>query len=175
MNGLDAEAYDRTYKDHDLVNRILRYFRPQGRLMLLVSVTTLASSLLDAALPILISHGIDVYAANRSLVAIAVICTVVLLAGGLSWVFNFVRQANTARAVGDVTLQLREDAFASVLARAMSFYDAYASGKIVSRVTSDTEDFSTVVTLSLSLVSQVLMVLIVVAALFYISPTLALI
>jgi len=103
MDGLDAEAYDRTYKDRDLVNRILRYFKPQGRLMLLVSATTLASSLLDAALPILISHGIDVYAANRSLEAIAVIVTVVLLAGGLSWTFNFVRQANTARAVGAVS------------------------------------------------------------------------
>ena len=175
MDGLDAEAYDRTYKDRDLVNRILRYFKPQGRLMLLVSATTLASSLLDAALPILISHGIDVYAANRSLEAIAVIVTVVLLAGGLSWTFNFVRQANTARAVGAVVLQLREDAFAATLARDMSFYDEYASGKVVSRVTSDTEDFANVVTLSLNLISQIVMVGVVTAALFYVSVPLALI
>ncbi|HEX8729351.1 MAG TPA: ABC transporter ATP-binding protein [Ktedonobacterales bacterium] len=175
MDGLDAEAYDRTYKDRDLVNRILRYFKPQGRLMLLVSATTLASSLLDAALPILISHGIDVYAANRSLLAIAVIVTVVLLTGGLSWTFNFVRQANTARAVGAVVLQLREDAFAATLARDMSFYDEYASGKVVSRVTSDTEDFANVVTLSLNLISQIVMVGVVAAALFYVSVPLALI
>ncbi|HEY8325677.1 MAG TPA: ABC transporter ATP-binding protein [Ktedonobacterales bacterium] len=175
MDGLDAEAYDRTYKDRDLVNRIMRYFKPQGRLMLLVSATTLASSLLDAALPILISHGIDVYAANRSLAAIAVIVTVVLLAGGFSWVFNFVRQANTARAVGAVVLQLREDAFAATLARDMSFYDEYASGKVVSRVTSDTEDFANVVTLSLNLISQIVMVGVVAAALFYVSVPLALI
>jgi ATP-binding cassette subfamily B protein len=175
LDGLDAEAYDRTYSDRALVGRILRYFKPRGRTMLLVSAMTLLASLLDAALPILISKGIDVYAATSSVVAIAVISGAILLAGALSWVFNFVRQANTARAVGDVTLKLREDAFAAVLARDMSFYDEYASGKIVSRVTSDTEDFSMVVTLSLNLVSQVLMVLIVVAALFYISPTLALV
>src|SRR5579859_3314285 len=175
LDGLDAETYDRTYSDRALVGRILRYFKPRGRTMLLVSVMTLLASLLDAALPILISKGIDVFAASRSVVTIAVIAGVILAAGGLSWVFNFVRQANTARAVGDVTLKLREDAFAAVLARDMSFYDEYASGKVVSRVTSDTEDFSMVVTLTLSLVSQVLMVLIVVVALFYISPTLALI
>ncbi|HEU0026155.1 MAG TPA: ABC transporter ATP-binding protein [Ktedonobacterales bacterium] len=175
LDGLDAEAYDRTYSDRALVKRILGYFKPRGRTMLLVSTMTLLASLLDAALPILISRGIDVFAASRSATAIAVIVGVILLAGALSWVFNFVRQANTARAVGDVTLKLREDAFASVLARDMSFYDEFASGKIVSRVTSDTEDFATVVTLTLNLVSQVLMVLIVTAALFYISPTLALV
>ncbi len=175
MDGLDAEAYDRVYKDRDLVQRILRYFRPQGRVMLLVSVMTLFASVLDAALPILIARGIDIYAASRSLLAITVIVGVVLAAGALSWTFNFVRQANTARAVGAVVLKLREDAFAATLERDMSFYDEYASGKVVSRVTSDTEDFATVVTLTLSLISQVLMVVIVAGALFSISRSLALI
>src|SRR5574340_207050 len=104
LEGLDAEAYDRTYSDRALVGRILRYFRPAGRVMLLVSLMTLLSSLLDAALPILIARGIDVFSTSRSVVTIAIICGVILLAGGLSWTFNFVRQANTARAVGDVTL-----------------------------------------------------------------------
>jgi ABC-type multidrug transport system fused ATPase/permease subunit len=175
MDGLDAEAYDRTYSDRALVGRILRYFRSVGRTMLLVSLMTLLASLLDAALPILISRGIDAFAASRGALTVAVICGVILLAGALSWVFNFVRQANTARAVGDVTLKLREDAFAATLNRDMSFYDEFASGKIVSRITSDTEDFATVVTLSLNLVSQVLMVGIVMAALFYISVPLALV
>ncbi len=175
LDGLDAEAYDRVYSDRALVGRILRYFRPRGRTMLLVSAMTLLASLLDAALPILISKGIDVYSSSRGTVAIVVIVCAILLSGALSWVFNFVRQANTARAVGDVTLKLREDAFAAVLARDMSFYDEFASGKIVSRVTSDTEDFATVVTLSLNLVSQVMMVLIVTVALFIISPSLALV
>ncbi|HEX8733638.1 MAG TPA: ABC transporter ATP-binding protein, partial [Ktedonobacterales bacterium] len=173
MDGLDAEAYDRVYKDHVLVGRILRYFRPQGRLMLLVSAMTLLASILDAALPILIARGIDLYAASRSLIAITVIVGVVLVAGALSWTFNFIRQANTARAVGAVVLKLREDAFAATLDRDMSFYDEFASGKIVSRVTSDTEDFATVVTLTLNLLSQILMVVIVAAALFYISQSLA--
>ena len=41
-----------------------------------------------------------------------------------------------------------------MVARDMSFYDEFPSGKIVSRVTSDTEDFATVVTLTLNLLSQ---------------------
>ena len=98
----------------------------------------------------------------------------ILIAGILSWIFNFVRQWYTARAVGDVVLQLRQDAFAAVLTRDMSFYDENPSGKIVSRVTSDTEDFSTVVTLMLNLLSQVLLVVLITIVLFVINPTLAL-
>jgi ABC-type multidrug transport system fused ATPase/permease subunit len=175
LDGLDAEAYDRQYSDRALVGRILRYFQPVGRTMTLVSAMTLFASLLDAALPILISRGIDAFSATHSLTSIIIISAIILLAGGLSWTFNFVRQANSARAVGDVTLQLREDAFAATLNRDMSFYDEFPSGKIVSRITSDTEDFATVVTLSLNLVSQVLMVAIVTVALFTASVPLALI
>jgi ABC-type multidrug transport system fused ATPase/permease subunit len=99
----------------------------------------------------------------------------VLITGALSWTFNFIRQHYTARTVGNVVLDLRRDAFDAVLDRDMSFYDEFSSGKIVSRVTSDTQDFSNVVTLTLNLMSQVLVVTLVVALLFFINVRLALI
>src|SRR5262249_25498060 len=67
-----------------------------------------------------------------------------------------------------------EDAFSAVMKRDMSFYDEFPSGKIVSRVTSDTEDFATVVTLVLNLLSQGLLVILIAAVLFTINVTLAL-
>ena len=84
------------------------------------------------------------------------------------------RQWYTARVVGDVVLRLRLDAFAAVVARDMSFYDEFPSGKIVSRVTSDSDDFATVVTLTLNLLSQVLLVVLIAGVLFYVNVGLAL-
>ena len=176
MDGLDAEAYDRTYSDRALVKRIMTYFRPQARAMTYVAIAVVISSALDAALPILISKGIDLFAVSHDggTTAIALIVGAVLLSGGLSWVLNYVRQAYSARAVANVVLKLREDAFTAVLKRDMSFYDEFASGKVVSRVTSDTEDFATVVTLVLSLLSQIMIVVIILIALFIISVQLTL-
>jgi ATP-binding cassette subfamily B protein len=37
FDGLDAEEYDRQYSDGDLVRRILGYFRPQSRKMLIAA------------------------------------------------------------------------------------------------------------------------------------------
>ena len=180
MDGLDAEAYDREYKDRQLIARIIGYFRPHLRMMGVVAGLIVLNSVMDAAFPFLIAHSLDQLDGSASLnqtiwQRTAWLIAAIFLAGLLSWTFNFFRQKYTARTVGDVVLKLRQDAFDAVLARDMSFYDDYSSGKIVSRVTSDTQDFSNVVTLTLNLMSQVLIVMIVVGLLVFINLRLALI
>ena len=180
MDGLDAEAYDREYKDSQLLARIVGYFKPHLSIMGIIAMMIVLNSVMDAAFPFLIARSLDRLESTADLnVTIwqrtAWLITAIFLSGVLSWSFNFFRQKNTARTVGDVVLKLRQDAFDAVLARDMSFYDEYSSGKIVSRVTSDTQDFSNVVTLTLNLMSQVLIVTIVIGLLVFINPRLALI
>jgi len=182
MDGLDAEAYDREYKDRQLLARIIGYFKPHLSVMSFIAVLIVLNSVMDAAFPFLIARSLDrlegTATANLNVTIwqrTAWLIAAIFIAGGLSWTFNFFRQKYTARTVGDVVLKLRQDAFDAVLARDMSFYDEYSSGKIVSRVTSDTQDFSNVVTLTLNLISQVLIVLIVVGLLIFINLRLALI
>src|SRR5262249_32005796 len=153
---------------------IVGYFRPALGLMILVAAMVVLNSLTDTALPIAISRGIDALS-KGTLGSPWLLVGVILAAGALSWSFNFVRLWYTAQVVGDVVLRLRLDGFAAVVARDMSFYDEFPSGKIVSRVTSDSEDFSTVVTLTLGLLSQVLLVVLITAVLFYVNVKLALI
>ncbi len=133
-----------------------------------------------ALLPILTARAIDIVSGQglsgaEALQASAWIIAVILLASGLAWVFNFLRQIATARVVGTVILQVRLDAFDAVMARDMSFYDEFKSGRVVSRVTSDTHDFANVVTLVLNLLSQLLIVAVVFAVLFSVNVRLALI
>ncbi len=177
MDGLDAEAYDRSYTDRDLVARILGYFRPARAVMAFVAAMIMLNALMDTVLPVTISKGIDLLTSTKGATtgAVTLLIVAILLAGALSWTFNFLRQWYTARVVGDIVLKLRRDAFAAVVARDMSFYDEFPSGKVVSRVTSDSEDFSTVVTLTLNLLSQVLLVFLIAGVLFYVNARLALI
>lgn len=174
MDGLDAEAYDRTYNDRDLIRRIGDYFKPYRRVMLVVVLMIALGSLMDTGIPILISRGIDALATTAQIEFLIGFALVVTLLSCLSWGFNFVRQRYSARAVGDVVLALRKDAFNAVTQRDLSFYDAFSSGKIVSRVTSDTQDFATVVTLVMDLGSQLLLVVIIAAVLLSINVQLAL-
>jgi ATP-binding cassette subfamily B protein len=160
LDGLETEAYDRSYGDRDLLARILGYFRPHvGGLVVVASAISL-SSLAGTAGPILIGRGIDLLGGQSETIVATVLLLAfgVLLLGAAGWGFNFIQQWFAARVVGDVVLQLREDVFAATLKHDLSFFEAYPSGKIVSRVSSDTQDFSDVVSLVTTLLSQVLLV-----------------
>jgi ABC-type multidrug transport system fused ATPase/permease subunit len=170
MDGLDAEAYDRKYTDRALVRRVLGYFWPQGGRMLIVAVMIVLQALMDISLPIFISRSLDQLQAGTA--ELPVIAALITLLGCLSWGFNFVRRSYSSRAVGEVVLKLREDAFDAVLKRDMSFYDSFPSAKIVSRVTSDTQAFSQVVTLTMDLLSQLLLIILLIAYLFSVNATL---
>ncbi len=162
LDGLETEAYDRSYRDRDLLARILSYFRPHVGGIAVVAVAVSLSSLAGTAGPILIGRGIDVLRAEggASQAVMLLLALGVLLLGAAGWAFNFAQQWVAARVVGSVVLQLREDVFAATMRHDLSFFEAYPSGKIVSRVTSDTQDFSDVVSLVTTLVSQVLLVVV---------------
>ncbi len=158
LDGLETESYDREYRDRELVRRILAYFMVHGRKIGLVVLALLVSSAAGAAGPIAISQALDAVGLDPSARTIAIGGAVLLGFGGLAWVANFVRQWVSARVIGDVVLQLREDVLEATIRHDMSFYDQHPSGKIVSRATSDTQDFSDTVSLVVNLISQVLLV-----------------
>jgi ATP-binding cassette subfamily B protein len=174
LDGLDTESYDRTYGDRELLRRLLGYFKPYGRQMIGIAVAITLNSAAGTGGPILISRGIDLLSENPTLTAIALLTLGVLLLGLAAWGFNFIQQWFSARVVGNVVLKIREDVFDATVRLDMSFYDEHPSGKIVSRITSDTQDLSDVVNLTTSLMSQVLLVLILVGVLFSINVRLTL-
>lgn len=162
LDGLDTDAYDRTYRDRELVARIAGYFRPHAARMALVAVAIALNSLSGTAGPILIGRGIDVLRGGAAAATepVLLLSFGVLLFGLAAWGFNYIQQWFSARVVGDVVVKLRDDVFTAVVGHDLSFFEENPSGKIVSRVTSDTQDFSDVVSLTTGLLSQVLLVLI---------------
>lgn len=177
MDGLEAEDYDRKYTDGALVRRIVGYFRPQLPRMIAVATAILLTSAVNTGLPIYISQSLDdlqagIIATNDLLPRVTLI---IIVLGSLGWAFNAVRQWLSAAAVGNVSLKLREDAMDAVLRRDLSFYDQFPSGKIVSRITSDTQAFSSVVTLATDLMSQILLIFFLVGYLFFINVQLTIV
>lgn len=173
MDGLDAEAYDRHYSDGDLVRRIIGYFKPEGARLGLVVIVIVLTSLVNTGVPIVISDGLDALQLSPEPQVMLRLMLIITFLGVLGWTFNAIRRWNSAAAVGNVTLHLREDAFDAVMKRDLSFYDQFPSGKIVSRVTSDTNQFSQTVSLVTDLMSQFLLCVFLIVYLFSVNSTLA--
>ncbi|MCB0152526.1 MAG: ABC transporter ATP-binding protein, partial [Caldilineaceae bacterium] len=166
--GLTAENYDRGYTNRELFARIASYFRPQGRRLATVMLLVSALSLSGALLPVLMAQGVNVVtgvAANREAIA-TVLVVLVIAIGVLNWGINWARRMLTARLLGDVVLSMRVDAFRAVMNHDMSFFDKNQSGRIVSRITTDTDEFSRVAVLVTEVGSQLLLVTLLLTYLF---------
>ena len=177
LDGLDSESYDRQYSDRDLMRRIVSYFRPHGRRMAVIAVMITLNSVMGALGPIVIARAVGVLGDDPGRVTLTVMLQLALgvsLIGVSAWVFNYIRQMFSARVTSNVVLKLREDVFNATVAHDLSFYDEHPSGKIVSRVTSDTQDFAEVVNLTLNLLSQVMLVAMLMAYLLTINARLTL-
>ena len=166
FDSLSAEKYDRSYKDSDLVKRIVGYFKPQIRRLVLVSLITLAVAGVGALLPIIVSRGVDLLEGVPALLSTLLVGGAVLLVGLAIWFFNWGLRRLTSRAIAEVVAQLATDAYTASVEHDLSFYDEFSSGKIVSRITSDTRDFGELVTLITDVVSMFIEALILAVVLF---------
>ncbi len=161
FHGLDREAYDREYNDQELLRRIARYFRPHGWRVLAVGGITTLVSLISALQPVLVSRALDAIVQNEQRLDIILgIVGFMLLYGVINWAGNWLRRRVTAHVIADVMSALRNDAFAASVKHDMSFFDEFRSGRIISRITSDTEEFANVVRMITDLIGRTLEVLI---------------
>ena len=85
------------------------------------------------------------------------------------------RRRLTVRMIGDIVLKIRTDAFTASMEHDLSFFDEFSSGRIVSRITSDTNEFGQTVVLVTDLLSQIIQVIILSIVLFIIDWRLTLI
>src|SRR5574340_655742 len=160
FDGLNVEKYDRQYSDRQLIRRIGEYFRPQARRLTGVVVLIVLIGAVSAAWPVLVSRLVDLLATRPTLQLITLAGLALAVIGILQWGLNWARRSLIARAVGDVVLQLRARAFEAAAEHDLSFYDQFSSGRIVSRITSDSNDFGQLVVISTELAAEILHALI---------------
>ena len=158
--GLNAEKYDRQYTDRQLVRRIVAYFNPQKKRLLWVTLLVVAIGTIGAALPVVVSRLVDLLKGEPGLQAIGLVVLALLIIAFATWGLNWARRSLVVRAVGDVVLELRARAFEAAAEHDLSFYDQFSSGRIVSRITSDSNDFGQLVVIITDLGSQVFQALI---------------
>ncbi len=199
FSGLDAESYDREYGDRVLLARIGRYFGAEGRKMAIVAVSLAMMSLLQASVPLLVSQGvgrlggqagdtglrspwidaaiergIGLFAGRSEDPTLSFLVTAIFAIWLSIWLLNYLRRRYTSRAIAGVVLALRNDSSRATLGHDLSFYDRYATGRIVSRITTDSQEFGQTITLVADLVGQMVQVVLLTLVLWGISPRMTL-
>jgi ATP-binding cassette subfamily B protein len=154
FSGLNAEQYDRQYPDLVLARRMASYFKPHIRRLVLVVILSLSIALLGAFFRWVTARGIDWLKINPYISIVVGVSMAVFLGGVYSWNAQRLNRRAMIRVITSVVLKLRADAFRSAARHDLSFYDQFSSGKIVSRITSDTQDFGQLVSIVTDVMSQ---------------------
>jgi ATP-binding cassette subfamily B protein len=155
FTGLGDEAYDRQYDDRELIRRIYTYFKPHRYRLGGVGFYLVSTAAAAAAIPVVVSRGVDLLVEQSGSDALFWVVGIVFIAGIYTWIANWLRRRILTRIVGDVILKLRTDAFRAASDHDLSFFDEFSSGRIVSRITSDTRDFGQLTIIVTDLFSQI--------------------
>ncbi|MHA1797372.1 MAG: ABC transporter ATP-binding protein [Candidatus Helarchaeota archaeon] len=156
--GLEAEEYDRKYKDRDLFKRILKYFRPHNKQIFIVIFFLTLASLSNSFIPILSRNVIINLEFTKDPFYLIIVLGIIFVLNVIAWIFNYFRQVYSAKIVGNVVLDLRIDTGQAVLERDLSFFDRNPTGKIVSRMNTDSRDFGDTINLFMQFLSSILIV-----------------
>ncbi len=175
LDGLETESYDRSYADRDLARRIGEFFKPYLGRMILTALALLCMSIVGALSPILIAKVIDWVSATPTWGILLGATLGVSALGAMNWLFNYGHERLITIIVGHVVYDVRHRVFEHTLFQDLSFFDTQATGKLVSRIVSDTQDFSNVVTLTAEFFSQFFMIVLLTGFLYYVHPTLTVI
>jgi len=165
FNGLDKDKYDRQYTDVYLAKRIASYFYGYRKQFVIIVVSFVALSILGALQPVWIADGLTAMAQDGNEFIVIVLIGALLFTAGFQYFVNWVRRYLSAVMIGNVVSRMRKDAFSAAVERDLAFYDNNKSGKIVSRITSDTQEFGDVILIASDVVSQLISVSVLLIAL----------
>ncbi len=142
------------------------YFRPYKRKILIILLLLVLISIAGALQPWIVSRGVDMLETQPAINRILLTSIYLLALGVFVWIANWGRRRLTVQIVGDVVLAMRNNAFRAAAGHDLSFYDEFSSGRIVSRISSDTQEFGQIVVLISDLVSQFALAMILGVVLF---------
>lgn len=163
FGGLQADRYDRQYSDAYLFRRIGGYLSEHRRQVRLGLLGFLAVGAATSIRPLVISAAIDELTAGSSVLTFLLIALGVVAIS--EYISNYGRRRFTVAVIGKVVAQLRKDSFEAAIERDLAFYDRHKTGSVVSRITSDTQDFGDIMLLGSDVISQFLSVIILLAIL----------
>ncbi|MBE0688665.1 MAG: ABC transporter ATP-binding protein [Anaerolineae bacterium] len=153
--GLAADKYDRQYGDDYLLRRLASYFRPHAKKVRLIVALTLGFALTGSLFTIIAAEAVRELEAGASDKTLAILAVAVFIVAIFDFVLFWLRRVTIVGVVAPVISQLRKDAFAAAVDRDMAFYDTEKSGKVVSRITNDTQELNTVLVFSAEIISQI--------------------
>ncbi len=181
LDDLPDEKYDRKYGDLYLFKRLFGYIgthnpRKYFLTVFWALVTTAANIGVPFLIRIVLQRAEIIVNAEGSFDTLFYFqCLGIIFLYSLSWFAQYRSMYHAAILTGEMLQSIRRDCYDTLLFQDMTFYDKNKSGKLVSRITNDTDNIGNMVQICTSFIINILVMIIVIVILFLTDVQLSLI
>lgn len=135
---LEEEFVGKPY-DSNIMKRLLGYAKPHWKLMVLCIAFLIVITLLELLNPYLIKVAIDDYIMKSDIQGLDRVAILFFIVIFLTFIFDYMQTYILNYASQQIIFKIREDVFNHVQSLSISYFDTNPIGKLVTRVTNDTE------------------------------------
>jgi ATP-binding cassette subfamily B multidrug efflux pump len=152
--------------------RLSRYLRPYGLALVLIGLLIVVTTALDVASPYLLGRGFDSFGNRQEFMRVALLLLASYVVG---WLARVLQAWLVARVMQRALMTLRRDLFEHLQQLSLRFFDRYAHGELMSRLTNDIDAISRALGQSITmLISNLLSLVGLLVAMFALNVWLAL-
>ncbi len=144
------ESYDRQYSDTDLLKRFFKYLTPYLLLVSLIIIGIVASAIVTIFPPTMVQNAFDVLESNAEWMAVFPFALGYVLLSILLWIIQVVLGIIVTIVTQKVIKQIQIETYISLQEHDLMFFDTESTGKIMSRITNDSQELAEM----LNIVSQ---------------------
>ena len=135
---LDEQQYGKVY-DHQVMMRILRYLRPQMKLVVLALGMMLLFTFTMVATPWIISYAIDGFILSGDLRGLNLVFLIFFGAVAMNYVGNYIYLRTMGKISEEMVYSMRTGMFDHIQALSIPFFDRNEVGRVMSRVQNDVD------------------------------------
>ncbi|MHA2256066.1 MAG: ABC transporter transmembrane domain-containing protein [Candidatus Heimdallarchaeaceae archaeon] len=136
------ESYDRQYSDTDLLKRFFKYLTPYILLVSLIVIGIIASAIVTIFPPTMVQNAFDVLESNAEWIAVFPFALGYVLLSILLWIIQVVLGIFVTIVTQKVIKQIQIETYISLQDHDLMFFDRESTGKIMSRITNDSQELA---------------------------------
>lgn len=137
-----TESYDRKYSDIVLLRRFFKYLGPYFLMLVGIVVGIIASAVVTIFPPTMVQNAFDALEADAAWIAVLPYALGYVLLSLLLWVIQVVLGILVTIVTQKVIKQIQIETYISLQEHDLMFFDTQSTGKIMSRVTNDSQELA---------------------------------
>ncbi|MHA1504238.1 MAG: ABC transporter ATP-binding protein [Candidatus Heimdallarchaeota archaeon] len=169
------EKFDRQYSDKELIKRFIRYLFSYRLQMVIITLTILALSGISIVPPMMVQTAYDILGVNGTWLDVAPYVIAYVGLSLLLWVLQVIQGVVVTIVTQKVIKRIQMEMYVSLQEHDLSFYDVQATGKIMSRLTNDSQELNNMITVVAQFVSNFVIIFAVMGIMFYVNWQLSLV